>query len=248
MTPLAERLVAAIRTRTALDPADSGLTPEAAYDIQDEVIDALGGSVAAAKLGLTSRAKQQQMNVDEPSYGSLLKGSMIVPGESLVRSELIQPRLEPEIAFLTGADLEGPSVTAASVLTATAAVATALDVLDSRYAGYSFTLPDVIADNASAARFALGDPVPVGGIDLRKVGCVFTHNGRLAGTAAGAAVMDHPAEAVAWFVRKLSERDPNLPAGSVVLSGGLTAAVAVEAGDSVTVEIDRIGALTVAVT
>lgn len=248
MTPQAERLVAAIRHRTALDPARSELTPEAAYDIQDEVVAVLGGEVAAAKLGLTSRAKQRQMKVDEPCYGWLLAGSQIGPGENLMRSELIQPRLEPEIAFLLGTGLEGPLVTAASVLTATVAVAPALDVLDSRYAGYSFTLPDVIADNASAARFVLGDPVPAHDIDLRKVGCVFTRNGRLAGTAAGAAVMDHPAEAVAWFVRKLAGRGRGLEAGSVVLSGGLTAAVAVEPGDVVTVEIDRIGSLTVPVT
>lgn len=248
MTDLADRLVAAVRDRTALDPADAGLTPDAAYDVQDKVIAALGGEVAAAKLGLTSRAKQIQMNVDEPSYGWLLAGSQIGPGETLVCRELIQPRVEPEIAFRLGSDLEGGAVTAATVLAATTAVMPAIDVLDSRYAGYAFTLPDVIADNASAARFALGDPVPVAGIDLRRVGCVLTHNGKLAATAAGAAVMDHPAQAVAWFVRKLAERGRSLPAGSVVLSGALTAAFPVEPGDSVTVEIDRIGSLTLAVT
>lgn len=247
MTELAERLVAAVRNRTALDPADSGLSPEEAYDIQDEVVAGLGGEVAAAKLGLTSKAKQTQMNVDEPLYGWLLDGSQIGPGEPLVRDELIQPRVEPEIAFVTGADLEGPTITAASVLTATAAVMVALDVLDSRYSGYSFTLPDVIADNSSAARFAVGDPVPLDGADLRTLGCVFSRNGRLIATAAGAAVMDHPAEAVAWFVRKLAERGRRLPAGSLVLSGALTAAVPVEAGDTITVDIDRLGTLTLGV-
>lgn len=247
MTELAARLVHAVRSRTALDPADSGLTPEAAYDIQDEVVAGLGGEIVAAKLGLTSKAKQTQMNVDEPLYGWLLAGSQIGPGEPLARDQLIQPRVEPEIAFVTGADLHGPTISAASVLTATAAVMVALDVLDSRYAGYSFTLPDVIADNSSAARFALGDPVPLDGMDLRTVGCVFSRNGRLTATAAGAAVMDHPAEAVAWFVRKLAERGKGLPAGSVVLSGALTAAVPVEPGDSITAEIDRLGALTLGV-
>lgn len=248
MSDLARRLIEAVRTRTALDPADSGLSPEAAYAVQDEVIAGLGGMVVAAKLGLTSRAKQQQMKVDEPLYGWLVEGSQIHPGEPLLRSSLIQPRVEPEIAFLTDTELGGEAVGAVQVLASTAAVLPAIDVLDSRYAGYSFTLPDVIADNSSAARFVVGDPVPVAGIDLRTAGCVFTKNGQLVATAAGAAVLDHPANAVAWFVRKLAERGRSLPAGSLVLSGALTAAVPVEPGDSITVEIDRIGTVALAVT
>jgi 2-keto-4-pentenoate hydratase len=247
MSDLADRLVNAVRTRMALDPADSGLTPEAAYEVQDRVIAALGGRVEAAKLGLTSKAKQQQMNVNEPSYGWLLEGSRIQPGEALIAADLIQPRAEPEIAFLIGPALEGGSVTSAQVLAATEAVMPAIDVLDSRYAGYSFTLPDVIADNASAARYAVGPSVPVDGIDLRAVGCVFSKNGELVATAAGAAVLDHPAGAVAWFVRKLAARGRRLEPGTLVLSGALTAAVAVGPGDTVTVEIDRIGALELSV-
>ena len=247
-TDLVARLVEAVRTRTAIDPLASGLSTEAAYDIQDKVVAELGGGTAAAKLGLTSRAKQAQMGVSEPAYGWLLAGSELAPGEPLVRSQLIQPRVEPEIAFRLGAELEGPTVTAAAVVAATEAVMIAIDVLDSRYAGYRFTLPDVIADNASAARFLLGEPTDPAGIDLATLGCVFTHNGRLAATAAGSAVMDHPANAVAWLVRKLATRDRRLPPGTVVLAGALTAAVAVEAGDVVTAEIDRLGSLTLAVT
>jgi 2-oxo-3-hexenedioate decarboxylase len=240
---LVERIVNAVKTGTPLDPGETGLTPDAAYEVQDQVIAALGGAVEAAKLGLTSKAKQQQMNVDEPSYGWLLAGSRLGPGEALIASKLIQPRVEPEIAFLTSRPLAGKSVTVPEVLAATEAVMPAIDVLDSRYAGYRFTLPDVIADNASAARFLVGDPVPVDGIDLRMVGCVFTKNGELVATAAGAAVLDHPAAAVAWFVRKLAERGRVLPAGSLVLAGALTAAEPVTAGDLISVEIDRIGSL-----
>jgi 2-keto-4-pentenoate hydratase len=247
MSELADRLVNAIRTRTALDPGATGLTPEAAYEVQDEVIAALGGKVEAAKLGLTSRAKQIQMKVDEPAYGWLLAGSRLPPGVPLAAADLIQPRVEPEIAFLIGGELSGGSVTTTQVLAAAEAVMVAIDVLDSRYAGYSFTLPDVIADNASAARYAVGDPVPPNGIDLRTVGCVFSKNGELMATAAGAAVLDHPAAAVAWFVRKLASRGRILPAGSLVLAGALTAAVAVSPGDVVTVEIDRIGSVTLGV-
>lgn len=241
----------AVRNRTAIDPSrvrgSSDLTPEQAYEIQDRVIEALGGRVEAAKLGLTSKAKQEQMNVAEPSYGWLLAGSRLKAGEPLDTTTLIQPRAEPEIAFLIEDKLAGPDVTAAEVLAATAGVMPAIDILDSRYAGYSFTLPEVIADNASAARYALGDPVLPHGLNLRTLGCVFSKNGQLVATAAGAAVLDDPAEAVAWFVRKLSERGRHLAGDSIVLSGALTAAVPVGPGDRVTVEIDRLGRLDLAI-
>lgn len=133
-------------------------------------------------------------------------------------------------------------------MAATTAVMPAIDILDSRFAGYSFTLADVTADNASGARFALGGTrVPVDGIDLRTVGCVFEKNGQLVGAAAGAAVLGHPAAAVAWFVGKLAERRRSLPAGSVVLAGALTSAVPVAAGDVVSATIDRVGSIELAV-
>ncbi len=135
-------------------------------------------------------------------------------------------------------------MTAAHVLTATAAVMPAIDVLDSRFTGYDFTLPDVVADNCSAARYLIGDPVPVDGINLRTVGCVFRHNGRVVDTAAGAAVLDHPAGAVAWLARRLAARGRTLPAGTTVLAGSLTAAVEVAPGDVFEVVVDRIGAVT----
>ena len=240
---LPQRLAEAIRTRTAIAPAAGDLTVDAAYDLQDELIDLLDVPVEAAKLGLTSVAKQQQMDVDEPAYGWLLQGTQVEIGAALSCGALIQPRAEPEIAFLTGHDLEGPAVTATHVLAATQAVLPAIDVLDSRYAGYEFTLPAVIADNISSGRYALGAPTPVTGMDLRLVGCVFERNGELVATAAGAAVLDHPAAAVAWFVRSLHRRGRGLPAGTLVLAGALTAAIPVAPGDVVRATFDRIGAV-----
>lgn len=237
------RLAEAIRTRTAISPDADGLDVDRAYDLQDELIGLLGKRVVAAKLGLTSVAKQQQMNVDEPAYGWLLEGCQVEVGTPLACGELIQPRCEPEIAFLVGRDLEGPDVTADDVLVATEAVMPAIDVLDSRYAGYRFTLPAVVADNISSARYALGDPTPVTGLDLRLLGCVLEVDGRLAATAAGAAVLDHPAAAVAWFVRSLARRGRRLEAGTVVLAGALTAAFPVQPGSVVRVTIDRLGSV-----
>lgn len=244
---LAETLATAVRTRTPVAPLtdEVDLTIDQAYDVQDAVLERLdpGGLRTAAKLGLTSRAKQEQMSVDEPLYGWYAQGSGLDIGEPLAVDTCIQPRVEPEIAFLTARPLAGADITAAHVLAATDAVVPALDVLDSRYAGYRFTLPDVVADDASAARYVVGSPVSPRGFDLATVGCVFERNDELVATAAGAAVLEHPAAAVAWFVRKLAERDRELPAGSLVLAGALTAAIPVAAGDVVRVTLDRIGAV-----
>ncbi|MDH3500652.1 MAG: fumarylacetoacetate hydrolase family protein [Acidimicrobiia bacterium] len=249
----ADRLEKAVTANRAIKPLtndDPGLTVDAAYDIQDEVLRRAldrGERIACAKLGLTSRAKQQQMKVDEPLYGWLTDMQQIHLGDPLVAGELIQPRVEPEIAFAIGSELSG-RIGVHDVLAATEAVMPAIDVLDSRFTGYSFTLADVTADNASGARFSVGGTrVPVHGMDLRTVGCVLEKNGRLVDTAAGAAVLGHPANAIAWFVAKLAERDKTLPAGSVVLAGALTAAIPVAPGDVVTATIDRIGTIELAI-
>ena len=248
---LADRLINAARDRVATTPLTDDhpdLDISTAYTIQDAVVRARhsqGAIVSGAKLGLTSAAKQQQMNVDSPLYGWLTDDMLIDTGASLEVNRYIQPRCEPEIAFLLGRDLHGPDVSAAHVLAATELVFPAIDVLDSRFSGYKFTLPDVIADNSSCAGYALGGQgtSPVG-IDLRLVGCAFYKNGALVATASGAAVLGHPAASVAWLVRELARRDRGLAAGMVVLAGSMTEAVAVEPGDTVTARIDRLGSVT----
>lgn len=243
---LAERIWKAVEARQAISPLTEDvpeLTVDAAYDIQDAVLAMHaehGATVVAAKLGLTSVAKQRQMNVAEPLYGWLTDRMRL--DSTVETARYIQPRAEPEVAFSTNRDLAGPGVTAAEVLASTEWLAPALDVLDSRFTGYAFTLADVTADNASAAGFALGEPVEPSG-DLRLTGCMFEKNGELMATAAGAAVMEHPAAAIAWFVRKLHQRGRSLPAGSVVLAGAWTAAVPVGPGDTLTATFDRIGAV-----
>ncbi len=250
----AATLVKAARTREAvgrLTANGADIDIEAAYDIQDQVVAArteAGHPAVGYKLGLTSRAKQVQMKVDEPAYGTLTADMAIDLGEPLSVGPFIQPRVEPEIAFVMGRGLSGAHVGAAQVLAATDIVTCAVDVLDSRYADYSFTLSDVVADNASAAGFILGgvalSPLSV---DLRLLGCVLEHNGELVATAAGAAVLGHPASSVAWLVRRLASRGRGLRAGDVVLSGALTAAVAVEPGDVVVAHLDRLGSIEIPV-
>jgi 2-keto-4-pentenoate hydratase len=242
------RLAKAQAQRSAITSLTSdleGLDLVTAYRVQAAQRDA-AGPLVGWKLGVTSRAKQAQVGVQEPIRGFLSAAHILDMGAPLLTSELIQPRVEPEIAFVMGEELHGPDVTAARVLAATAGVAPAIEVLDSRFRDYQFTMPDVVADNASAARFVIGAPVPVAGIDLRLVGVVLEHRGEVVGTASGAAVMGHPAAAVAWLVRSLALEGSGLHRGDIVLSGGLTAAVAVRSGDAVVVTVDRLGSVELA--
>ena len=245
---VAQQLTVARRERKAITPftdEHSDFDFDTAYEAQDLFVDALaddGQRVVGAKLGLTSRAKQQVMNVTDPLYGWLTDAMLVEADNAVPVDELIQPRVEPEVAFLLARDLEGPA-TVTTVLTATEAVFAAMDVLDSRYESYRFKLPDVVADNCSSGAVVLG-PVarpPQELEDLRLVGCVLRDRGTIVATAAGAASMGHPANSIAWLVNRLAARGRGLPAGSLVLSGGLTAPVPLARGGFVTAEFDGLG-------
>jgi len=243
----ADLLFAAAARRERVDPITDGwpdLTAADAYRIQDALIArhlAAGAELVGAKLGLTSRAKQVEMSVHEPIGGWLTDRMALGADEPFEVVSLGQPRCEPEIAFRLSRALKGAGVTAADVLAATDAVMPAIEVLDSRYRDYRFRLPDVVADDASAGRYVVGAPVDPAGIDLALVGVVFERGATLLSTAAGAAVLGDPAEAVAWWVRHLAADDRGLEAGMVVLSGALTGAVPIAVGDRFRATIDRLG-------
>jgi 2-oxo-3-hexenedioate decarboxylase len=242
---IAARLTKARADRIAISPVSAefpGFDLAAGYAVQRH-LRAEAGALAGWKLGLTSRAKQAQVGVHEPVRGFLAAADALDLGEPLLVSEYIQPRAEPEIAFLIGTSLAGPTVSSADVMAATAAVALGVEVLDSRYRDYTFTAADVVADNTSAARYVIGPAVPAAGIDLRLLGVLLEHNGEVIATAAGAAALGHPASAVAWLVRSLAAENDGLRRGDLVLSGGLTAAVALQAGDVVAVAADRLGSV-----
>ncbi len=246
---LARTLVDAAKNRTgiqSLTVEHPELDHDSAYRIQAAVVRARisdGSTVIGGKLGLTSKAKQHQMNVDEPLYGILTDDMQVDTAEAVVCGNYIQPRIEPEIAFLLKKDLEGPTVLASHVLAATELVFPAIDILDSRFSGYKFTINDVIADNSSCAGFVLGGQgIDPRGIDLRLVGCYLEKNGRLVYTAAGAAVMGHPAAAVAWMIRKMHATNRGgLQAGQIVMAGGMTEAVVIEPGDTIAARFGRLG-------
>jgi 2-oxo-3-hexenedioate decarboxylase len=248
ISELADRLAKAAFGRTAIPPLSEqapGLDVDAAYAIQGLAREA-AGPLAGWKLGVTSRAEQAQAGADAPVRGFLASANALDLGKPLASDELIQPRAQPEIVFVIGRDLSGAAVTAADVLAATASVATGIEILDSRF-GAQVTVPDLVADNASAGRFLVGSPVPFAGVDLRLVGVVLEHNGQVVATAAGAAALGHPAAAVAWLVRSLAAAGEGLAAGQVVLSGGLTVAVPVRPRDVVVASIDRLGSVELAV-
>ena len=226
-----------------IDP-DSALSEDEAHALQFQCIDykvARGDVVVGLKTGLTSKAKQATMGVHQPILGHILAASVVPEGEPVRCAELIHPRAEPEIAFLLDRDLEGP-VTAAQACNATALVFPAVEIIDSRFANFRFGLTDVIADNTSAARVIFGSAsIRPTDADLRLIGMIYSKNGSVESTAAGAAILGNPWEALAWLARRASQLGRPLRAGNMVLAD----AVFVSPGDSVRVEFDRLGALSV---
>ncbi len=201
-----------------------------------------GARLVGYKAGLTSHAKMRQMGVDTPVFGYLLDVHALPDGAACKAAELIHPKVEPEIVFVLGRELKGPGCHIGAVLAATEFVIPGIEVIDSRYRDFKFDLKSVIADNTSAARFVVGGrPLPVSGLDLRTAGVVLERNGEAVAFGAGAAVLGHPAAAVAMLANHLAARGESIAAGSLVLSGGITEAVAVKAGDNVTLRLQEAG-------
>lgn len=205
---------------------------------------AAGHRLVGWKAGLTSKAKMQQMGVSVPSIGFLTDRMARPENAAIATADLVHPRVECEVAFVTRDALRGPGCTARDVLAATDCVLPAVEVIDSRFAGFKFDLPSVIADNASSARFVTGGRARrVRDLDLRSLGVVLEKNGEIVAMGAAAAVMGDPAEAVALLVNILGDLGEELPAGSFVMSGGITEAIPVVAGDSVTARFQDLGSV-----
>ena len=220
-----------------------------AYAIQAEILRrklARGNRVVGLKAGLTSHAKMKQMGVSDPVFGFLVDEFTVADGGEVKVSELIHPKVEPEIAFVTRTELRGPGCNIASVLAASDIVLPGIEVIDSRYRDFKFDVKSVIADNTSAVRFVVGGhAVDARSVDLRTTGIVLEKNGVPVALGAGAAVLGHPAAAVAMLVNHLGRRGKSLPAGSLVLSGGATEAVSVQAGDHVRLRVQGMGSVSV---
>jgi len=225
-----------------------------AYAIQAALLElqmGRGDSLAGAKLGLTSAAKQEQMGVSEPVYGWVPASTVLPEGalgvHAVALDELIHPRCEPEIVFVLRENLSGPGVAAGDVLDATERVVGGIEVIDSRYEAFSFTLADVIADNTSAARVAIGtDGIGPREADLTTLGCVFEVDGVITGTATGAALLGDPAECVAMLANHLGKHGQKLEAGWIVMAGAATDARPLADGDVATARYSHLGPVTIA--
>ena len=225
------------------------LNIEDAYAIQEEIRRrkvARGSRIIGFKAGLTSRAKMRQMGVEVPVFGFLADYFAVPEGSEVRLESLIHPKVEPEIAFVMKRALRGPDCDVAEALGATDFIIPAMEVIDSRYRDFKFDLPSVVADNCSSCRIVLGSrPARPASLDLRTAGVVLEKNGQPTAFGAGAAVMGHPAAAVASLANFLAARGAQIPAGAVILSGGITEAVSAASGDSFAVRVQDVGSVSV---
>jgi 2-oxo-3-hexenedioate decarboxylase len=185
------------------------------------------------------------MKVGSPTTAWLTDAMRIAEGQ-IPSGAVAHPRAEPEIVVTISKRLKGPGVKAADVMEALGEVRCGIEILDSRYENFKFTLPDVVADNASSGRFVFGKTaLPASRLDLVAEECVLRINGKQVATATGAAVMGHPAEAIAWAANFLAERGEAIEAGWIIMTGGMTDAYPVEPGSEVTAAFTHLGSVTI---
>ena len=248
----ARTTVTPIKAVTAQYPS---ATIDDAYAIQHAWVEQLvqdGHAVIGHKIGLTSQAMQQQMQIDEPDFGALLSYMVVNDGESLSASAYLDPKIEVELAFVLSRRLEGERLTIVDVVAATEYVVPALELIDAR----SFrvdpetkrprTIVDTIADNAADAGIILGGrPMRPADVDLRWAGSILQRNGVVEETGLAAGVLNHPAQGIAWLARRLAPHGQAIEAGEILLSGSFTRAVAARKGDTFTADYGPLGTVSV---
>jgi 2-keto-4-pentenoate hydratase len=247
----AQTLLAAYDTGKPVEPLIDtypDITLDDAYEIQTLQIArrlAGGATVKGHKVGLTSAAMQRQLGVDQPDYGYLLGDMFYLEHVPVPTSRFLQPRIEPEVAFVLKRPLKGPGVTVAEAIAAVDFVLPALEIIDSRIRDWKIGILDTIADNASSAGVVLGStPTPLGAVDLRLSGCLLHRNGEVVGTGAGGAVLGSPITSLVWLANTVGARGVVLEAGHVILPGSITASVPVAPGDSFTAAFAGLGSVT----
>ncbi|MES9813150.1 MAG: 2-oxopent-4-enoate hydratase [Candidatus Thiodiazotropha sp.] len=250
---LGDELFDALSQRRMIDPLterETEITIEDAYHVSLRMVNRRvenGESIIGKKIGVTSKAVQNMLNVHQPDFGYLTDRMVYGNGDEMPISEkLIQPRAEGEIAFMLKRDLIGPGVSNADVLRATEAVIPCFEIVDSRIRDWRIKIQDTVADNASCGLFVLGDKaVDPRKVDLATAGMVVEKNGELLSTGAGAAALGSPVNCVAWLANTLGSFGIPLKAGEVILSGSLVPLEPVVAGDFMRVEIGGIGSASV---
>ncbi|MCK9515437.1 MAG: 2-oxopent-4-enoate hydratase [Ottowia sp.] len=249
---LGDALYEALVSRSVLEPLSDrhpGMILADAYAVQERLMArrlAAGEKVIGKKIGVTSQAVMDMLGVYQPDFGWLTDAMVYGEGQAIPMNRLIQPKAEGEIAFVLKRTLKGPGISAADVLAATDGVMACFEIVDSRIADWRIRIQDTVADNASCGVFVLGDRlVDPRAVDLATCGMVLEKNGEVVATGAGAAALDHPANAVAWLANTLGAHGTALQAGEIVLAGSLAAMVPVAAGDNLRVSIGGIGGCSV---
>ncbi|MFE9582630.1 2-keto-4-pentenoate hydratase [Nocardia sp. NPDC006044] len=249
-TALADELELAERDRVAIDPLVArhpDIDVVDAYEIQliniRRRLDS-GARIVGHKVGLSSKAMQQMMGVDEPDYGHLLAEMEVYEDVPVEAARYLFPRVEVEVGFVLGADLPGADCTEADVLAATVAFAPAIELIDSRIKDWKIGLTDTISDNASSAGYVLGpERVAPGDIDIKKIDAVLTRNGEVVAEGRSDAVLGDPVIAVAWLARKVASFGVRLKAGDIVLPGSCTRAIDARPGDAFHAEFAGLGSV-----
>jgi 2-keto-4-pentenoate hydratase len=248
---IAEALLGAYASRAPIPPLEDkygALGIDGAYAVQMRQVETWlrsGRRVLGRKVGLTSAAMQRQLGVAQPDFGHLLADMFFPENAAIPAGRFLQPRAEPEVAFVLGRDLAGPGVTVADVIAATDYVLPALEIIDSRIADWRIGIVDTIADNASSGGVVLGScPARLADVDLRGGGCNLFRNGELAGSGAGGAVLGSPVNSLVWLANILGDRGERLHAGQVVLPGSITASIPFGPGDVVSATFAGLGTVT----
>jgi len=227
--------------RAYLDPVDIA-GAYAVQEINTRLWQAQGRRIVGRKAGLTAKAVQKQLGVDQPDFGALFDDMQVADGGRLDPARAIQPKAEAEIAFVLGADLPSADTKPEDVAAAVASVHAAIEIVDSRIADWKITFADTVADNGSSAFFVLADEgKPLAGLDLYTAGMVMEVNGQIASVGVGAAALGHPLNAAAWLARTLAARGEPLRAGDILLAGALGPMVALAPGDHVLARVGGIG-------
>ena len=244
---LAQRLRAAY-TDGAVAPLRDGLEPTdaaGAYAVQElntRYWESQGRRIVGRKAGLTAKAVQAQLGVDQPDFGVLFADMRVADGGRLDPARCLQPKAEAEIAFVLAADLPSPATTPDQVAAAVATVHAAIEIVDSRIADWTITFADTVADNGSSAFFVLADTgLALARLDLEGCEMEMTFDGAVVSTGMGAAALGNPLNAAAWLARTLASRGEPLKAGDVLLAGALGPMVALTPGVTVEAKVAGIG-------
>ena len=228
-------------SNAALDASDG-------YAIQQHLVQRLlndGEQIIGYKLGLTSAPMQTLLGVDEPDFGPLFASTIFHSGAQIEMTDFIAPRVEAEIAVVLKDELTGPHCTPALAAQATRGLMAAIEIVDSRIADWKIKIADTVADLASNGAIALsGRVIDIDAVDPRLIGMVFTRNGQLVATGAGAAALGDPMAAVAWLANTLAPLGVALPAGSIIVTGALHAMTPVTPGDTFRADFDHLGPIT----